>query len=51
MATVMVSIPDEFLKHVDKQAANESRSRSELVRQALREYMTNPIMDFRKGKQ
>ena len=36
---VMVSFPDEFLVQVDRVAQEEHRSRSELVREALRFYM------------
>ncbi len=36
---VMVSFPDEFLKEVDRIADEELRSRSELIREALRYYM------------
>lgn len=36
---VMVSFPDEFLEEVDALAEAEHRSRSELVREALRRYM------------
>ena len=40
MATkVMVSFPDEFLAQVDRVAKEEHRSRSELVREALRFYI------------
>jgi metal-responsive CopG/Arc/MetJ family transcriptional regulator len=39
---VMVSFPDEFLAQVDRVAQEEQRSRSELVREALRFYI-----DFR----
>ena len=40
MATkVMVSFPDEFLVQVDRVAQEEHRSRSELVREALRLYI------------
>lgn len=40
MATkVMVSFPDEFLAEVDRVAREEHRSRSELVREALRLYI------------
>lgn len=40
MATkVMVSFPDEFLAQVDRVAQEEQRSRSELVREALRFYI------------
>jgi metal-responsive CopG/Arc/MetJ family transcriptional regulator len=36
---VMVSFPDEFLDQVDRVAQEEHRSRSELVREALRFYI------------
>ena len=36
---VMLSFPDEFLLEVDRVAQQEQRSRSELVREALRLYM------------
>lgn len=39
MAKTMISIPDEFLALVDEIAAAEQRSRSELIREALREYI------------
>lgn len=32
-------MPDDFLKSVDKLADNERRTRSELVREALRAYI------------
>jgi uncharacterized protein len=41
MATkVMVSFPGEFLAEVDRLAQEEHRSRSELIREALRLYMS-----------
>ncbi len=36
---VMVSFPDEFLAQVDRIAAEEHRSRSELLREAMRLYI------------
>lgn len=36
---VMVSFPDDFLSEVDRIAAEEHRSRSELLREAMRLYM------------
>ncbi|HTM10692.1 MAG TPA: ribbon-helix-helix protein, CopG family [Verrucomicrobiae bacterium] len=36
MAKVMISLPDDFLKKVDRAARAEGRSRSELIREALR---------------
>jgi len=40
MATkVMVSFPEDFLKEIDRIAAEEQRSRSELLREAMRLYI------------
>ncbi|MBR2386902.1 ribbon-helix-helix protein, CopG family, partial [bacterium] len=39
MARILVSMPDDFLKSIDKIALTEQRTRSELVREALRSYM------------
>jgi len=39
MAKTMISIPDEFLALIDEIAAGEQRSRSALIREALREYI------------
>jgi metal-responsive CopG/Arc/MetJ family transcriptional regulator len=36
---VMVSFPDEFLAEVDRIAGEEHRSRSELLREAMRLYI------------
>jgi Arc/MetJ-type ribon-helix-helix transcriptional regulator len=36
MAKVMISLPDEFLRKVDRKARSENRSRSEIIREALR---------------
>jgi metal-responsive CopG/Arc/MetJ family transcriptional regulator len=42
---VMVSFPDEFLAEVDRIAQEEHRSRSELLREAMRLYI-----ELRRGK-
>ena len=39
MAKVLVTMPDEFLNKVDGLADVEKRTRSELIREALRNYM------------
>jgi len=39
MARVLISMPDEFLSKIDKVADEEQRSRSELIREALRTYI------------
>jgi len=40
-AKVMVSFPEEFLTRVDEVADSEHRSRSELIREALRQYIVS----------
>jgi CopG family transcriptional regulator/antitoxin EndoAI len=44
-AKVMVSFPKEFLAEVDQVAREEHRSRSELLREAMRLYM-----ELRRGR-
>ena len=39
MARFVVTMPDDFLEEVDARAEAEHRSRSELVREALRGYL------------
>ena len=39
MARVLISMPEEFLGKIDEVAENENRSRSELIREALRTYI------------
>lgn len=39
MAKILVTMPDDFLNKVDGFALTEQRSRSELIREALRSYM------------
>ena len=39
MAKVLVSMSDEFLNKIDGVASSEQRSRSELIREALRTYI------------
>lgn len=43
MAKVLLSIPDKFLNQIDEIAENEQRTRSELIREALRTYMKRNI--------
>ncbi len=50
MAKVLLSIPDKFLNQIDEIASNEQRTRSELIREALRSYMKrNMIFDTKKA--
>lgn len=39
MARVLISMPEDFLNRIDKVAVDENRSRSELIREALRTYI------------
>ena len=39
MARVLISMPEEFLNIIDNVAEGENRSRSELIREALRTYI------------
>lgn len=39
MAKILITMPDEFLNRVDGLADKESCSRSQLIREALRNYM------------
>ena len=39
MARILVSMPDEFLSKIDQVAGSEQRTRSELIREALRIYL------------
>ena len=39
MARVLISMPEEFLSKIDQVADGENRTRSELIREALRTYM------------
>ncbi len=44
MAKILVTMPDEFLQRIDGFASNEQRTRSELIREALRSYMKRTII-------
>ena len=39
MARVLISMPEEFLTKIDEVAEGEDRTRSELIREALRTYI------------
>ena len=43
MARVLISMKDEFLERIDEVAEVEHRSRSELIREALRVYITRRV--------
>jgi Arc/MetJ-type ribon-helix-helix transcriptional regulator len=46
MAKIMISLPQDFLKKVDRAAKAQGRSRSELIREALR----NMLAGNREGR-
>lgn len=49
MAKVLLSLPEKFLNQIDEVAQNEQRSRSELIREALRSYLKRNVMfDIKK---
>jgi len=39
MARVLISMPEQFLSKIDDVAQGENRTRSELIREALRTYI------------
>ena len=39
MARVLISMPEKFLTQIDSVAQGENRTRSELIREALRTYI------------
>jgi Arc/MetJ-type ribon-helix-helix transcriptional regulator len=41
MAKIMISLPEEFLRKVDRAAKAQGRSRSELIREALRTLLSD----------
>ena len=50
MARVLISMPEDFLNRIDQVAEGENRTRSELIREALRTYMKrNTAFDFKKS--
>ena len=49
MARVLLSISDKFLETVDELAEKEGRTRSELVREALRQYIQRDKLDNGKA--
>lgn len=44
MAKILVTMPDDFLHRIDNVASDEQRSRSELIREALRSYMRRNVL-------
>ena len=44
---VLISLPEKFLSDIDLLADEEQRSRSELIREALRNYIRETLPDDR----
>lgn len=44
MARVLISMPEQFLTQIDNVAQGENRTRSELIREALRTYINRSKM-------
>ena len=44
MARVLISMPEQFLSQIDDVAQGENRTRSELIREALRTYIKRSKM-------
>ena len=51
MARILVSMKDNFLKSIDEVAQNEQRTRSELIREALRAYLKKNKINTSKKAQ
>lgn len=50
MAKILISMPDKFLESIDKIASDEQRTRSELIREALRTYLkTNSFVNSKRA--
>jgi len=43
----MISLPEQFLSEIDDAAKSEQRTRSELIREALREYL-NKMKEYKR---
>ncbi len=50
MAKILVTMPDAFLHKIDGVALNEQRTRSELIREALRTYMKRSNINSEKAQ-
>ena len=51
MAKVMISLPDKFLDRIDRAARTQNRSRSELIREALRALLSAQARPRRSWKE
>ena len=51
MARILISMKDNFLKSIDELAQSEHRTRSELIREALRNYINKQKIKAPKNAQ
>ncbi len=51
MARILISMKDAFLKSIDEMAQTEQRTRSELIREALRAYIKKARINSPKKAQ
>jgi metal-responsive CopG/Arc/MetJ family transcriptional regulator len=52
MTRVMITVPDEFLAEIDSTATAQHRSRSELFREAMRQYLKGaPIQSSQSAQE
>ncbi len=49
VAKIMISLPRGLLEEIDRTAQNEQRSRSELLREAIRLYLDRRKVEYRPG--
>ncbi len=50
MSKVMISLPEAFLRDLDRVATVEHRSRSELMREAIRRYVSTGAASSHPGR-
>lgn len=51
MTRVMITVPDEFLAEIDNAAVAQHRSRSELFREAMRQYLKGTPIQSKSSAQ
>lgn len=49
MARFMVSMPDEMIRELDRRARKEHRTRSELLREAVRQHLAIPVLGAKES--
>jgi len=49
MSRFMVSMPDEMIRELDRRARKEHRTRSELLREAVRQHLAIPVLGTKES--